>query len=81
MRRYGASGRELAEHAEAGGRVGAFPGSPSESIELWEEGTAAPMVHLGLEYSSRPSPSWTKLGILAALAALVLFTGKKAAGR
>lgn len=84
MRHYSAMGRanddELAELAEAGGRFGAVPDSPSAAIELWEEETAAPVVSLGLEYDPKPI-GWGKWGALAVLAALVLFTGKKATGR
>lgn len=80
--RHSAMGRESDDElAEAGGRFGAVPESPSQAIELWEGERAAPMVHLGLEYDTRPAPSWKKWGILAALAALVVFTGNKAVGR
>lgn len=72
---------ELVDLAEAGGRLGAVPDSPSEAIELWEGG-AAPPVSLSLEYDPRgPRAGWAKWGILAALGALVLFTGRKAVGR
>lgn len=85
--KYSARGREnddeleLAETAEAGSRFGAFPDSPSEAIELFEDENAAPVVELGLVYDSRPRIGWGKWGVLAVLGALVLFTGKKATGR
>jgi hypothetical protein len=73
-------GGNLSEIAESRG-LGALPESPSEAIEIWEGERSAPAVSLSLEYGPSPRVGWGKLGALAVLGALVLWSGRKAVGR